>query len=142
MRAAIAIRKTKLHDPACTPEDLRSSVVTNVDQFSKRFLTAGIGRSSQIYQDDAMHAMIAFNSLHTLITAVSIVALFFFYWIVYSPMIKRLDREIKHVRMLLLLFPDEVARGVPGIIQAGRDLLKDSASVSGSSSVAMSDMRR
>ena len=37
-----------------------------------------------------------------------------------SSVILRLDRDIKNVRMLLLLFPDEIVGVVPAIVNAGR----------------------
>ena len=33
-----------------------------------------------------------------------------------------LDNEIKRTRFLLLLFPEEVAKGVPAVIAAGKKL--------------------
>lgn len=37
-----------------------------------------------------------------------------------SSVIRRLDRDMKNVRMLLLLFPDDVVGVVPAIVVAGR----------------------
>jgi len=64
-----------------------------------------------------------------LLAAGSIVALLLAYFAIYRPLIIRLDTEIKNVRSLLLLFPDEVSRGVPAIIEHSREMLKDAASV-------------
>lgn len=36
------------------------------------------------------------------------------------PVVRRLDRDIKNVRMLLLLFPDDVSNVVPALVDAGR----------------------
>jgi hypothetical protein len=49
-------------------------------------------------------------------------------------MIRLVDSEIKNVRNLLLLFPDEVSRLLPAVVAAGRELMKDNHSSSGTSS--------
>lgn len=38
-------------------------------------------------------------------------ALLVYYFIVYSPLMRRLDPEVTNVRGLLLIFPDEVTGG-------------------------------
>jgi hypothetical protein len=56
-----------------------------------------------------------------------------YYFAFYSPIIARLDRDIKNVRMLLLLFPDEVSSVVPAIIDVARDMLSKADSRGASS---------
>jgi hypothetical protein len=72
--------------------------------------------------------MLAFQVSSVAITVLSVVALAAFYAGVYAPLIAWLDADIKGVRLLLLLFPDEVTRSVPAVVAAGRQLLADATS--------------
>ena len=42
--------------------------------------------------------------------------------LLYAPLVALLDNEIKRTRFLLLLFPEEVAKGCPAVIAAGKKL--------------------
>lgn len=79
--------------------------------------------------EEPIRQLSQYNTLNLIATIVSIVGLFFFYAFVYSPLVRRLDRDIKNLRGLLLIFSDEVSRNTAAIINAGRDMLKDSQSV-------------
>jgi hypothetical protein len=52
--------------------------------------------------------------------------------VVYARVIRRLDREIKGNRALLLLIPDEVSHVVPSVARAGLELLNDATSAGSS----------
>ena len=50
-------------------------------------------------------------SVDVLAVVISCSALVGFYVLLYAPLVARLDNEIKRTRFLLLLFPEEVAKG-------------------------------
>ncbi len=50
-----------------------------------------------------------FMSLDVLVTSMSVISLVLVYNLLYSPFLSRLNTEIKAVRGLLLLFPDDLA---------------------------------
>ena len=50
-----------------------------------------------------------FLSLDILVTSMSVIALMLVYNLLYAPFLLRLNMEIKAVRGLLLLFPDDLA---------------------------------
>jgi hypothetical protein len=52
-------------------------------------------------------------SVDVLAVVISCGALVGFYVLLYAPLVARLDNEIKRTRFLLLLFPEEVAKGEP-----------------------------
>ena len=62
-------------------------------------------------------------SLDILVTCVSILMLAIYFFALYQPTIKRFDRDIKNVRLLLLLFPDEVSSVVPAMVDADRGVV-------------------
>lgn len=105
------------------------------------YLPSAFARFSTILTDEPIAFLDQFNTLNLLVTVVSIVALLGVYFFVYSPLMRRLDRDIKDVRGLLLIFPDEVSRNTAAIINAGRDMLRDTASVAGGASVASGGSR-
>lgn len=88
---------------------------------------------SQTLTEEPIRQLNQYNTLNIVVTVASILALFCFYAFVYAPLVRRLDREIKNLRGLFLIFPDEVSRNTAAIINAGRDMLKDSQSVAGGS---------
>lgn len=97
------------------------------------FLSPGINSYSDLLTDEPVSQLKQYNTLNLVVTIGAIGALLAFYLLVYAPLVRRLDNEIKDVRRLLLLYPDEVSRNTAAIINAGRDMLKDSQSVSGGS---------
>lgn len=103
--------------------------VNVIDQMRWRYVTAGLVRMSQVRLSEAESLFGTFRTINIAATVCSIIALQIFYSSVYKRMISGLDKEIKNVRMLLLLFPDEVSENVPAIIKAGSELISDSTSV-------------
>lgn len=65
----------------------------------------------------------ACRQLDILATAASLVALLLLYAFFYRPLIMSLDEDIKSVRNLLLLLPDEVARNVPAVLEYSQALM-------------------
>ena len=64
-------------------------------------------------------------SIDVLAVVLSCGALVLFYVLLYAPLVAQLDNEIKRTRFLLLLFPEEVAKGVPAVIAAGKKLAEN-----------------
>jgi len=104
-------------------------------QYATRYFPPVLDRYSDALLNSSLDTLTAFNALNLMATLLSIVGLFGLYVAVYLPLVRRLDREIKQVRNLLLLFPDEVSRNCNAIILAGREMVQDGGSVTGSSSV-------
>ena len=75
--------------------------------------------ASSIRLSEATTTISTFLTADILVTCLSIVTLFIYYFALYKPIIRHLDRDIKNVRLLLLLFPDDVSNVVPAIIDAG-----------------------
>ena len=57
----------------------------------------------------------------------AILALVVLYGLYYRTMVKSLDEDIKSVRGLLLLLPDEVAKNVPAVLDYSRQLMNSQA---------------
>lgn len=72
--------------------------------------------------------MNSFISALLLACLACIAALGVFALAIYVPTIARLDRDIKMVRVLLLLFPDKVSTKVPAILAVARELQGDGRS--------------
>lgn len=128
-------RYNSRYEPNCQLLDVSSGVPKTLELLAQRYLAAGYINSADMVYDSAISDLDTFMSLNIGVTIASIAALLIFYWVIYTPVIRRMDAEIKNVRMLLLLFPDEVSRVVPAIIAAGRDLLRDGQTGGSGSSV-------
>jgi hypothetical protein len=115
---------------------LNSGQPALIQQFGIKFFPPAFAHNGDLMTDEPMASIARFNAVNIVVTVASLLALFAFYFAIYLPLVRRLDREIKHVRNLLLLFPDEVSRNCSAIIIAGREFIKDSGSLAGSGSVA------
>jgi hypothetical protein len=111
---------------------LNDKMVNDVDQMRWRYLAAPLNRIATIRIANAHSVFQTFSRYDLGLTLACIAALILFYYVIYSPLIRRLDKDIKEVRLLLLLFPDDVSRAVPVIAEVGRQLVKDTASVASS----------
>ncbi len=120
----------------CQHEDLDMPIPLVLEKLAERYLAAGFRASAHTAVLNADDYLTNFKAYNIILTLCSILALIIFFFAVYGPMIRTLDREIKNVRYLLLLFPDEISRVVPAIIAAGRELLKDGHVSAGSSVVS------
>lgn len=103
-----------------------------VHQLSFTFLAAGLYRHSMIRNLEAEAALTSFTQLNIVSTLVALLSLAAIFTCVYAPTIRRLDRDIKQARALLLLFPDNVARAVPAIAAHGRELAAGAPAAGGS----------
>jgi PAS domain-containing protein len=118
-----------------TVADMDGGDALLAESFAETYLSEGFHIASSYREKESLGTIAQFISLYIVATILSTAALVGFWLFLYLPMIRRLDKEIKHVRLLLLLFPDEVSRTVPAIVMAGREMLKDTASVGLSVSV-------
>ena len=77
---------------------------------------ASCSYASVVRLTEAMATLNAFLVANYAVTIVFVCVLCLVYAFVYRPMITRLDKEMKLVRSLLLLFPDEVICSVPQLM--------------------------
>lgn len=142
IRKLIAERAEEVADPAtCTVQNLDApGNRKTMEEFASKYLPEMYARNTKYQLNMARESFEQFKTLYTTVVACTVVALAAFWFVIYRPMIRRLDKDIKHVRLLLLLFPDEVARSVPAIVAAGRQLLHDGGSSSGGSVVSHKTM--
>jgi hypothetical protein len=120
-------------------EDNRNAVVPLThggpllsQQYATTFMPPAFEAFSNIIYNSSIGTLNNFNTINLVVTIGSCLALILLYYIIYRPQVKKLDKEIKNVRNLLLLFPDEVSRNTQAIIAAGREMMKDASSQAGS----------
>lgn len=126
-RKLIADRKQVINSPGCVRENIEEHGTPKriLMDLNERYLASGFEVSTRMQYRAAESFLQHFKALYTTLVTITIALLLLFYLFLYDPQIQKLDREIKDVRMLLLLFPDEVARAVPCIVAAGKQLLAD-----------------
>jgi len=126
-RRLIAERTLDIGSPSCTAEDIdaHNSEPRIMGELGSKFLAEAFQRSTRIRYDDSITFLDTFMSTYTTVVIISVLSTLLFWVGVYVPQMRRLDRDIKDVRLLLLLFPDEVARSVPAIIKAGQEMMKE-----------------
>lgn len=91
-------------------------------QLGEKYLFYGFEVFEEYVIADALSIMSSFLSNLLLSTLLCILALALFATFIYMPTISRLDRDIKSVRYLLLLFPDNVSSRVPVILAVAHEL--------------------
>lgn len=133
-RQLVTQRELSIGASNCQPVRMNDvgSVPYLVNKFGSALLAVGFEASAQFKQSEPLAMLDTFDGLYSTVVALTCCALGVFYVLVYAPLIRHLDKDIKNVRLLLLLFPDEIARSVPAIVAAGRQLLQDAASSAGS----------
>jgi hypothetical protein len=122
---ALNDRTTQIGQVECTPVDTDAGAFTTMSQLGAIYLPPAFQRASAIIVSEGQQFLTDFSNGSIAVTLISLLALLVFYICVYAPLITSLDRDIKDCRGLLLLFPDEVAKNVPAIVRAGRQLLRD-----------------
>lgn len=75
--------------------------------------------------------------MYTAVTVLSVLVLITLWFGLYRPLIRRLDREIKDVRRLLLVLPDDVSKSIPSVVAAGRSMLLESGATAVAASVGV-----
>jgi flagellar biosynthesis/type III secretory pathway M-ring protein FliF/YscJ len=93
-----------------------------INQLASNYLAAGLSALSAGVQAEAASSIMTSNSNDVLAVVLSSLAIFVIFFLVYRPLIARLDLEMKQSRTLLLLVPDEVAKAVPAVIMAAQKL--------------------
>jgi hypothetical protein len=86
------------------------------------YLPAGLESLSDVVLKESTTMINASMSIDILAVICSIIALIGFYVFLYAPLVSFLDNEIKRTRFLLLLFPEEVSKGIPAVVEAGHRL--------------------
>jgi len=107
----------------CLPIDVSTGTPLLLESLSERYLAVGFKRFADILRDETDGMLSSFMLADIGVTAASIISLCIFFVGVYSPIIWEMDREIKNVRHLLLLFPDDVTRTTPAIMAVGKRLI-------------------
>jgi len=133
-------RTSIINDPTlttlCNPsQSLNSDTLDYLDQMRWRYMKEGLSEFTRLRLELSNHIFDNFLVANIAITICTIIALQFFFTLLYKRMIQSMDKEIKNVRLLLLLFPDEVSKQVPAIVNVGKELLLDTASVSSGSTL-------
>jgi hypothetical protein len=122
-------RAVQLQSNNCTFYSMTDGLGNQLSQLGDFMLHPAFQRASEIRFNEGMDALNSFMSLDIALTVMLLLALVVVYWIVYLPIVAALDLEMKRCRELLLLFPDEVARAIPAVIQAGRDMMSSAGRV-------------
>jgi hypothetical protein len=94
-----------------------------VNKLCATYLPAGLDALSGTVLEESTEMINLSMSIDILAVICSIIALIGFYLFLYAPLVLRLDNEIKRARFLLLLFPEEVAKLTPAVIEAGHKLV-------------------
>jgi hypothetical protein len=106
--------------------DLDSSIKYNIiSEMASKYLTVGLSTLTNTVVDEIKASIQASMDIDILSVVCSILSLFAIYFLLYDPLVRTLDKEIKRTRFLLLLFPEEVAKGVPSVVAAGKKLMKN-----------------
>ena len=109
--------------PALPVLPLTAPPLSNVDQLGRLYLPAGLqALAAGRLAEDAAYLQ-SFSSLNLTATLCSVAALLGFYLALYRPLFAALDRDIKTARSLLLLLPEDTARSVPSVLDAGKRLM-------------------
>ena len=93
-----------------------------VNEMASAYLAGGFNALSSGIEAEAVATVSAQVNVDTLAVVFSSLALAAMYLLVYRPLIVFLDLEIKRSHHLLLLVPEEIAKVVPAVVQAGQRL--------------------
>lgn len=84
--------------------------LSQVHELSAQYVCPALGTSADLYWNSIDTAIQSFLLYHTVITVLICLTLVFVYALYYRPSIVAIDREIKRVREMLLLFPEDVRK--------------------------------
>ena len=108
---------------ALSPLDLTQPPLSYVDQLGRLYLPAGLEAMSQGRLAEDTVYLNSFSSLNLTATVLSVFAMMFIFLAHYRPVLTTLDADIKNARSLLLLLPEDAARSVPAVLDAGKRLM-------------------
>ena len=110
--------------PAALPQvSLTAPPLSNVDQLGRQYLPAGLQALAAGRLAENAAYLQSFSSLNLTATLCSVLALLGVYLALYRPLFRALDKDIKTARSLLLLLPEDTARSVPSVLDAGKRLM-------------------
>jgi hypothetical protein len=96
-----------------------------MSEMASNYLSVGLSALTNVIVEEVKATIQAAMDIDILSVVCSILALVVIYFFLYDPLVRNLDKEIKRTRFLLLLFPEEVAKGVPSVVAAGKKLMKN-----------------
>ena len=124
-RFKAADRQPDIDNPSqCSVRSIRSPDFTFLYDARWKYIAGAYDHIGDIHMADATTTINSFNSANLALCVSAMLSLPLVYFVIYAPLIRQLDREIKSTRQLLLLFPDEVSRTVSSIVSLGQDLAK------------------
>jgi hypothetical protein len=88
------------------------------------YLAGGLQSLASNIQSEVEGLVTAAVNIDALAVAFSSLTLPVFVLVFYRPLILHLDADIKRSRALLMLVPDEIAKVVPAIVNAGQKLMQ------------------
>ena len=119
------LRPLSIVDPAVgIPGVLTSTDLNAIDKLCDAYLPAGLGALSAAVKSQSDGVIDVFTATDVIVVSLSFLALVALYVGYYRPTILALDAQLKRTRFLLLLFPEELARSVPAVVNAGRKLIE------------------
>jgi hypothetical protein len=119
-------RKKQRENGGYIPDDIllvHNDEAAHIHLLAGSYLPAGLASLTDVVVSESIELINAGMNVDIIAVIISIGALFGFYFLLYAPLVIHLDNEIKRTRFLLLLFPEEVAKGVPAVVKAGRKLV-------------------
>lgn len=125
VHGVIRARKASfINDGIYEEEDIldHSDAYDIINKMCLSYIPAGLEALSDVVLNESTSMINASMSIDILAVICSILALIGFYFFLYAPLVSFLDNEIKRTRFLLLLFPEEVAKGIPAVVEAGHRL--------------------
>ena len=98
-----------------------------VNEMASAYLAGGLQSLANKIQSEVVGRVTTAVNIDALAVAFSSLTLPVFVLVFYRPLILHLDAEIKRSRTLLMLVPDEIAKVVPAIVNAGQKLMQATA---------------
>jgi hypothetical protein len=95
-----------------------------VNEMASAYLAGGLQSLASNIQSEVEGLVTAAVNIDALAVAFSSLTLPVFVLVFYRPLILHLDADIKRSRALLMLVPDEIAKVVPAIVNAGQKLMQ------------------
>ena len=95
-----------------------------VNEMASAYLAGGLQSLASNIESEVEGLVTAAANIDALAVAFSSLTLPVFVLVFYRPLVLHLDADIKRSRALLMLVPDEIAKVVPAIVNAGQKLMQ------------------
>ena len=95
-----------------------------MNEMANSYLAGGLASLSSAIYNEAVTVISNAQQVDLIAVVFSSFATIIFYVGLYLPLLAFLDGEIKRTRYLLLLVPEEVAKGTPAVVAAGLKLIE------------------